>query len=110
MPEGENLLETRYALGDGACELSFAKVEPALRAREQLTLFWRVAACADLSSRLRLVADMPQMSHGPTEVELQRDGDLYQGSILFVMGGRWELALFDGERELLRGWLDVAER
>lgn len=111
-PQGKDLagerIEVRFA---GTVQnLTLLSPPAELVARRPVALVWACEPCEALPAELELVADMPQMSHGPTRVPLQREGALYRGSLLFVMGGRWELKLMAGEEELLRGWIEVRER
>jgi hypothetical protein len=63
----------------------------------------------DLPRFLRLSADMTHMDHGPTLCELLRDGRSYRGTIVFVMGGSWELEIYDGDTLALSGQIHVRE-
>jgi hypothetical protein len=64
---------------------------------------------ARLPKTLQLRADMTHMSHGPTHTELRLDGRRYRGTIIFVMGGLWELEFFDGDALILKGQILVRE-
>jgi hypothetical protein len=96
--------------GGRVSELSWRTSAAELVARRMVPIAWHCRPSDAMPSELLLVADMPAMSHGPTRALLRREGEYYRGTLLFVMGGRWELRLFAGERELLRGWIDVKER
>jgi len=80
-------------------------------ARQEIPLNFELGPGEDeASDSLRIVADMPSMSHGPTVVDLQMVGGSYQGSILFVMGGEWVLEFFSGESSAGRVTVYVSER
>jgi len=64
-------------------------------ARRRTALRYRLPSGADAPTSLRISADMPSMRHGPQTAELIRTGDLYQGSIVFVMGGEWRVTFLD---------------
>ena len=82
-------------------------------ARRDSTLRFRVDT-VDAPPSLRVRADMPSMSHGPQETTLtpSRIGDGWElsGSLVFVMGGTWELQFLDFEGTLLGSHrIEVAE-
>ena len=111
-PEGPALGQKPVQVQYGGAEQTLRLLSPASSfiARQPVEISWRCDPCWPLPDVLVLIADMPSMSHGPTTVLLERVEDVYRGSVLFVMGGRWELRLLVGEIELLRGWIEVNER
>ena len=109
----QNLLAGGWSaveLGGDSATVRILTSESSLRARREVEFELGVEGHMDRWPKtLRLRADMTHMSHGPTQTELRLDGQHYRGTIVFVMGGLWDLEFFEDDVVILRGQILVRE-